>query len=335
LVIVPVVLVLAITTGCGSSARTATSEVKVVSPHTPTGPLQLAAFDDGVGAVATGLAAPAWREPGAMAAPDGSAVFSIRSGENGAARLVRLAPRTGAEMSAWSVPVGLVVDAVAPGGKWVALTDRGPGYGSQGRSTTDLVIFDTAAGAVTHRATLTGDVQPEAFSVDGRHVFVLHYFSGYYRVQTLDLSAASDELYDTIDRDKTLPPEDMHGHAIHGVMSADHTLLATLYRNPGDNDEPAFVHVLDLADSWSYCADLPAPFGTGAAGTDAIELTANDTVVVAANGTDRLAEIHIDAVHTPGNSAVPVAFRSGSITAPPAEFRALTGFEYVIAPLPV
>jgi len=58
----------------------------------------------------------------------------------------------------------------------------------------------------------------------------------------------------------------MHGHPVHGVLSADHTLLATLYRDPSDDDEPAFVHVLDLSHGWSFCADLPAPFGTGPAG---------------------------------------------------------------------
>jgi hypothetical protein len=332
-IFVTVVLMVAIGAGCGSTAHRATPAVQVVNPAVATGPLQLAAFDDGVGAFGAGLTAPVWREPGAVAALDGSAVFSIRAGD-GADNLVRLDPSTGAVTSTWALSTdGLSISAVAPAGKWVALTDRMPGYGSQGRSSTELLIFDATTGAVTHRTTLTGDIQPEAFSVDGRDVFVLHYIADHYRVQTLELTGTSYRLYDTTDRDKTQPAEDMHGRPLHGVLSADRTLLATLYRNPGDAKEPAFVHVLDLAHTWSYCADLPAPFGTGAAGSDAIELTAAGTVVVAANEAQRLAEIHIDAVSTPGDSPVPVAYRTGTIAPPPASLTSIPGFEYVIAPL--
>ena len=126
-----------------------------------------------------------------------------------------------------------------------------------------VVVFDTSTGTDAAPLTLTGDVQPEAFSIDGSLVFALNYVGDHYRVQTIEL--ATGERYDTNDRDK-VPPEDMHGQAVHGVMSKDRTLLATLYRNPGDADEPAFVHVLDLQHGWSYCADLPAPFGTGPPG---------------------------------------------------------------------
>ena len=92
----------------------------------------------------------------------------------------------------------------------------------------------------------------------------------------------------------------MHGTSVRGVLNADHTLLATLYRNPGDADEPAFVHILDLQNGWAYCADLPAPFGTGPEGSDHIELTPADTVIVSTNTAAGSAspEIHIDEVRT-------------------------------------
>ncbi len=183
-----------------------------------------------------------------------------------------------------------------------------------------------------HRRALTGDVQPEAFSVDGARMFALDYRGDHYRVQTIELRTGLR--YDTSDRNKVVAAEDMRGRAVHGVMSADRTLLATLYRNPGDADEPAFVHVLDLENGWSYCADLPAPFGTGPPGTDAIELTPGDTVIVAATPAQRLAEIHIVAVHTPGTSPVPVTFRAGTIPPPSSAFASMPGFGYVIATLP-
>ena len=326
LVTITASLLVAIAGGCGSSGHTATSEVKVVSPPVARGTLQLAAFADGVGAVATGRTEPVWHEPGAVAALDGSVVFSIRSDPGSAPRLVRLDPRTGGETAAWAVPTGLAIAAVAPGGTWIALTNRRPGYGAQGLTNTTLAIFDTSAGSVSHLLNLPGDVQPEAFSTDGTLVFALHYFPDHYRVQTIAVDGTL--VSDTFGRDKT-PAEDMHGHPIHGVLSTDHTLLATLYRDPTSDDEPAFVHVLDLKNGWSFCADLPAPFGAGAPGTDAIQLTPNDVVEVAATQAHRLADIQIDAVHTP-MTPVPVTYRAGTIAPPPAEFTALPGFEYVI-----
>ena len=152
-----------------------------------------------------------------------------------------------------------------------------------------------------------------------------------FRVQTIELTTGLR--YDTSDRDKTLPKEDMHGESVHGVMSADHTLLATLYRNPADVEAPAFVHVLDLEHGWSYCADLPQPFGTGPLGSDALQLTPTGTIEVAATTFDRLAEIHIEAVHTPGDPPVPLQIRRGTVAPPAAALRSIPGFEYVIAPL--
>jgi hypothetical protein len=106
------------------------------------------------------------------------------------------------------------------------------------------------------------------------------------------------------------------------------------------DDEPAFVHVLDLQHGWSYCADLPAPFGTGAPGSDVIELTAADTVVVAAAEAGRLAEIHVQDVREPpvtttgARNPVRVTYRDGTIESPDAPFRQVAGFEYLFAPVP-
>ena len=38
----------------------------------------------------------------------------------------------------------------------------------------------------------------------------------------------------------------MTGHRVRGVLSEDRQLLATLYQDPGNAEEPAFVHVLGL-----------------------------------------------------------------------------------------
>ena len=333
-ILAAVAVALTIAAGC-SSSRDAARAVKVADTTPPIGPALLAAFDTGVGGVAAGEAAPLWTAPNAVAAPDGTSVFVVRADTGGGPdRLVRLDPATGRDMSSWTLSTsGLSVAAVAPKARWIALTDRKPGYGRQDHATTKLVVFDTAAGAETRNLTLAGDVQPEAFSTDGAYVFALHYLVDHYRVQTVELATGTS--YDTSDRDK-LPPEDMHGQAVHGVMSKDRTLLATLYRNPADDKAPAFVHVLDLQHGWSYCADLPVPFGTGARGSDVIELTRADTVLIAAPQADRIAEIHIDDVRVPavasGKGPVRVAYRNGSLDSPDAPFRSMPGFEYVFAP---
>jgi len=326
------VLALALVGGCASGKPGAKHVVKVADPA-PAGPLLLAQFDAGVGAAAADASTPAWMEDGGVAALDGSAVFAVRAdAASGADDLVRIDPHSGAVSASWPLSTtGLSIGAVAPGGRWVALTNRARGYGNQGRTSTDVVVFDPRVGSETRRLTLKGDVQPEAFAVDGAFVFALDYHVGFYRVQTIDLTTG--DRYDTSGRDKTVPPEDMHGESVHGVLSADHTLLATLYRNPSDAEEPAFVHVLDLEHHWSYCADLPVPFGTGPIGSDAIALTKAGTIEVAATTFDRVAEIHIDAVHSPGPTPVPLRIRSGTIAPPAPALRSMPGFEYVIAPV--
>jgi hypothetical protein len=199
------------------------------------------------------------------------------------------------------------------------------------RGTTKLVVFDTTTGMQTHNLDLTGDLQPEAFSVDGQFVFALAYRGDHYRVHTIDL--AMGQQYDTGGRDKTVEREDMHGTSVRGVLNADRTLLATLYRNPGNAKEPAFVHILDLRNGWAYCADLPPPFGTGRVGSDHIELTPADTVLVTTVASPRTAEIHIDEVHQPGDKPVTVEYRTGG--AAPVEPVSIStpGFGHVIATL--
>src|SRR5262245_55346017 len=83
----------------------------------PTGPLVLAQFDRGVGAVPAGSDDPRWADPSAVAALDGSAVFSIRRSADGA-ELARLDPDTGAPISSWPLPSGMAsIGAVAPGAR--------------------------------------------------------------------------------------------------------------------------------------------------------------------------------------------------------------------------
>jgi hypothetical protein len=331
-----VVLGLATLGGCAAGKRVATDSPRGASPTVSTRPLGpvkglvLAQFATGVGAAAPERSAPIWHDPAAVSAIDGSAVFSVRRG--GSDRLVRIDRQTGAAVSTWPLSSGLSVSAVAPEGRWVALTNRHPAKATGAGGSTTIVVFDPEVGFEVRRMVLAGDVRPEAFSVDGKMIFALDYRGDHYRVQTIEVS--THRRFDTSDRDKTIEAEDMHGAAIRGVLSADGTLLATLYRNPGNLEEPAFVHVLDLEHGWSYCADLPKPFGTGPPGTDVIALTPANTVVVAANQSSRVAEIRIEQVHTPGNTPVDVEYRGGTVASDGSAFRSTPGFGHVIAAIP-
>ena len=120
-----VALALTVASGCSSNTRDAARTVKVADTAAPTGPVLLAAFDTGVGAVTSGAPAPLWLEPDAVAAADGTSVFSVRHSPDDADRLVRLDPQTGAVMLSWALTTpGLSVAAVAPKARWIALTDR-------------------------------------------------------------------------------------------------------------------------------------------------------------------------------------------------------------------
>ena len=112
-------------------------------------------------------------------------------------------------------------------------------------------------------------------------------------------------------------------------------MLSTLYRNPGDPEEPAFVHVLDLANGWSHCADLAAPFGTGGAGSDLLTTSPAGTLLVT-NDAGTVAEIDVESVHNP-DPRVPIAVTTRAqpgAVAVPAAVRSVDGFRQYVTTLP-
>ena len=267
-----------------------------------------------------------WSATGAIAAPDGSAVFT--TGNDGT--LEELDPRTGATVQTWPVPNGVAPVVVAPDGVVVALSDRPTGYDSetQPRPTTHLVVVGGKSGTISYDLDLFGDVEPEAFSIDHKYLFALDYRGDHYRVQTLDLASGQRE--DLIDRDKE-PADDMRGRAVHSVMSSDRLQLATLYINPENTVEPAFVHVLDLNGS-SYCVHLPHEFANGPARSQSIERTSADQVVVRNPAIDRAARFDLAAISA--GKEVIVATEPSAGTAPDAPYRTVDDFQALVALLP-
>ena len=116
----------------------------------------------------------------------------------------------------------------------------------------------------------------------------------------------------------------MRGRPVHGVLDTRGRVLATLYVNPDDQDEPAFVHVLNLGGS-TYCVDLPPEFAQGPARSQTIERTAADVIVVRAPAVDRSARFDLRTLDT---AAVPPppAIAAGAGVAADAPYRSVPGF---------
>lgn len=191
---------------------------------------------------------------------------------------------------------------VSPTGDLVALVESAAAddavgvatpYRPAGRASTTIVVAGRAG--ETHRVTVPGCVEPEAFAATGDVLFVLDYdpplAPEQYRVRMLYL--ASGTVQPMLTRDKSVVPADaeerMRGVGRQAVHSSSAQLLFTLYTHQPDHehtrdlisgardDAPhvhAFVHSLSLDQSYAYCIDLPGPFGDGPAGSHAIAISA-------------------------------------------------------------
>ncbi|MEU8243857.1 hypothetical protein AB0C07_36855 [Actinoplanes missouriensis] len=157
------------------------------------------------------------------------------------------------------------------------------------------ILLSTPDGPRKYR--LPGVIEPDALSTDGTVLFVLEWLPAtapdHYRVRLLDLATGAMHPLNT--RDKTPVPagaeEEMRGEGRQAVLSADRTMLFTLYTHqPGHahtrdllsgrpGNAHAFVHVLHLSDRWAYCLDLPHPFGEGPAAAHAVAADGKHIVV--------------------------------------------------------
>jgi hypothetical protein len=211
---------------------------------------------------------------------DGIAFQSIRFGQQTA--LERVSPDPGLVAT---FDESLELRLVEPGGRRVVLATPLPKgadpYHPGGRASTRLVVVDVATGS--HRAYDVGrNIEPEAFGIGYPALFVIDHQPArhptYYRVASMGLNDGRVE--PLLGPDKVPLGEDMSGIARQQVYAASGKQLYTLYAQPTDADLAAaphvasesFVHVLDLAEGWAYCVDLPESFGRGPAGSAGIAL---------------------------------------------------------------
>lgn len=279
-------MLLLVVAGCGAGRDVARDTAGAGGPVGRTAglapPIALVVTDGGLAGVPVGTSTPRWVVPGAVAAPDGSAVFTVRPmhlgeerSESSGYEVQRVDRRTGTVTPVGrpvAGPPGVRVAAVAPGGTGVALVAWGKG------DTTMVVDFDPVTASARAEQTFEGEVEPEAYSLDGTMLFAARIYEDRYHVHVLDM--ATGEQYPTSGRDKLKPPEDMDGSVVQAVLSPDGTQLATLYRDTTSPDHTGFVHLLALDGGTTVCIDLHAPFGTGVRGTDAIAWREDGTVAV-------------------------------------------------------
>ncbi|MEM7322911.1 MAG: hypothetical protein AAF531_07490 [Actinomycetota bacterium] len=198
--------------------------------------------------------------------------------------------------------------AVSADGRMAALFERASS------ATSLITVVDRRSGrAEISSYDLPGVVEPEAFSTDGSLLYVIDHqvaaADGAYRVRPLNL--ASGRLETIVGPSKVPLIEDMNGVGRRQVWAPDGTRLYTLYirqthhhhhhhhedDHQGTDDHPdrdvtgtagepgtdAFVHVLDLAEEWAFCLDLPAEFGAGELETTALALSPDGTTVAVAD----------------------------------------------------
>jgi hypothetical protein len=306
---------------CGAATPTST-HARAARRASSAPAVTLLRTETGITGVTTGTDVVRWSVEGAVVAADGSAIFSrTPDGE-----LARHDLGTGAVTARWPMAPDLAPVLVEPGGARILLSDRPVGYDSETavRSATHLQLRTGPDAAVGPDLRIASDIEPEAFGIsrfDPSAVYVLDHRGDHYRVQRLDL--LTGEHSDVVDQDKN-PGEDMRGRPVHGVLDSRGTMLATLYVNPDDGDEPAFVHVLNLGGT-TYCVDLPAAFAQGPARSQSIERNAHDVLVVRAPAADLSARFDLHALAEAGAPPAPTVTGGAGIAAD-APYRTVPGF---------
>ena len=209
-----------------------------------------------------------------LAAPDGSRLYAtVRS--SGSTTLEARDSATGEVLSTTTLRGKLDARAASLTGRAVALMAPLPvGVDTTyalPRARTTIVVADPTGETAARRYRLTGNFEPEAFSIDDTRLFLIQYLPAEaptaYRVTFLDLG--NGRVRSVFGRFKT-PPERMPGIRLAQVFDPGTEQLYTLYTNRaaeyGDGQwagssyggrEVSFVHVLNLRKGWAYCAGLP------------------------------------------------------------------------------
>lgn len=232
--------------------------------------------------------------PGGVAAPDReSFVSAVSDGET--TTLTRMTPK-GAVLDSAAVEGDVIARVVTD--DLIAMTDRSEAgattYLPAPKERTRVVVL--ADDGAEREYLLRGNFEPEAFKVDGTELFLIEYIPALaperYRVRRLRLG---DGKVLPIGRLKLNAPGQMQGTGRTQVMAPSEEELYTLYTRQAEaghdheahvTGNHAFVHLLNLRDSWAHCIDLPAVFASGRATASALAVNPSGTHVFVADWTN-------------------------------------------------
>jgi hypothetical protein len=233
------------------------------------------------------------RMSGAVPALDWSAVVQA-SVDDRVTSVTAVDTSSGKELWAEDVPGTFDAKVASSDARYVALGPPGDGTGYPiGRTTTPLVVL-RADGSGPSTYQLEGNYEPEAFSSDGKSLFVIEYLPPRnptsYQVRRLELTTG--EVVGVYTPHEELQ-EAMEGTARIQAASPDGRRLYTLYSFRDAQGTPhAFIHVLDLRDLWAHCINLPGSFATSPQKAMAITVApSGDTVYVADAAADVVAQV--------------------------------------------
>jgi hypothetical protein len=158
-------------------------------------------------------------------------------------------------------------------------------YQASVRSTTPLTIVRGDAAPRTYL--VKGNVEPEAFSLSKRTLFVIEYTPptapDRYRVARVSLAShRSNVTPRAVRSNEDELQEPMRGTARAQTLAPDGRRLYTLYTRDATPTEPAeaFVHVLDLERQRATCVDLPSEFAADPVGAVAVSPSGTRVYVV-------------------------------------------------------
>lgn len=239
------------------------------------------------------------------------------------------------ESTLWksSVPGRVRVRLVAEDGRRAVVEPAGQNHYTRGRQRTVLMVVGDDL--ERQMLTLDGNVEPEAFSTDGRSIFVLRYTPARRPVsyQVLKLDLGTEEIGQVYTPDAELQ-ESMQGTARIQAVSPDGRYLYTLYTIAGEEGHShAFVHVLNLDEEWAHCIDLPEGFGYSRDTKVAMAVAPDgNRLYVADTGIGTVAAIDTQALSVTSTSSI--ATRPGGIlhalSGPNSELIVAKGGEVVV-----
>jgi hypothetical protein len=269
-------------------------------------------------------------DPGAVVDPAGARLYAATHG-GGFTTVETRDALDGRLLSSATFPGAFDVRSASLSGRAVAmmapLAENADPWVPVPRSHSTIVVADPGLPGRAHTYRLTGNYEPEAFSIDDARLFLIQYLPAEnptaYRVTFLDL--ATGRVNPVFGRFKT-QPERMPGDRLSQVFDATTSQLYTLYTNHSkaygggywnstEGKDLTFVHVLNLREGWAYCAGLPRSLWNHPASAEAMTPSPDGrTLYIVDSVRGVIAEMNTRTLKIVGTSHVDLGSGAGAVT---------------------